>query len=105
MHIQCLSAVLYIYLATVTNAITFGGMLGDATANMQVSVPWGAKLGVGCDAEQWAMWGLPAILRAGLPGECHMELPAHALLTEAAGPPAALLSIGSPRALAGPEQV
>ncbi|KAM9531482.1 anion exchange protein 4 isoform 1-T1 [Guaruba guarouba] len=32
---QCLSAVLYIYLATVTNAITFGGMLGDATANMQ----------------------------------------------------------------------
>uniref|UniRef100_A0A8C2TPQ1 Anion exchange protein n=1 Tax=Coturnix japonica TaxID=93934 RepID=A0A8C2TPQ1_COTJA len=35
MHIQCLSAVLYIYLATITNAITFGGMLGDATANMQ----------------------------------------------------------------------
>ncbi|NXI61771.1 S4A4 protein, partial [Anseranas semipalmata] len=35
LHIQCLSAVLYIYLATVTNAITFGGMLGDATANMQ----------------------------------------------------------------------
>lgn len=37
LHPQCLSAVLYIYLATVTNAITFGGMLGDATANMQVS--------------------------------------------------------------------
>ncbi|NXM61478.1 S4A4 protein, partial [Illadopsis cleaveri] len=35
LHPQCLSAVLYIYLATVTNAITFGGMLGDATANMQ----------------------------------------------------------------------
>ncbi|NXL03534.1 S4A4 protein, partial [Mesembrinibis cayennensis] len=35
LHLQCLSAVLYIYLATVTNAITFGGMLGDATANMQ----------------------------------------------------------------------
>ncbi|NWI14857.1 S4A4 protein, partial [Crypturellus soui] len=35
LHIQCLSAVLYIYLATVTNAITFGGMLGDATDNMQ----------------------------------------------------------------------
>ncbi|KAM8798912.1 anion exchange protein 4 [Eudromia elegans] len=35
LHIQCLSAVLYIYLATVTNAITFGGMLGDATGNMQ----------------------------------------------------------------------
>lgn len=37
LHPQCLSAVLYIYLATVTNAITFGGMLGDATANTQVS--------------------------------------------------------------------
>ncbi|NXH10299.1 S4A4 protein, partial [Bucco capensis] len=35
LHPQCFSAVLYIYLATVTNAITFGGMLGDATANMQ----------------------------------------------------------------------
>ncbi|NXB97743.1 S4A4 protein, partial [Orthonyx spaldingii] len=35
LHPQCLSAVLYIYLATVTNAISFGGMLGDATANMQ----------------------------------------------------------------------
>ncbi|NWW54666.1 S4A4 protein, partial [Pedionomus torquatus] len=35
LHPQCLSAVLYIYLATITNAITFGGMLGDATANMQ----------------------------------------------------------------------
>ncbi|NWU89674.1 S4A4 protein, partial [Upupa epops] len=35
LHLQCLSAVLYIYLATLTNAITFGGMLGDATANMQ----------------------------------------------------------------------
>ncbi|KAM6055964.1 LOW QUALITY PROTEIN: anion exchange protein 4 [Chlamydotis macqueenii] len=35
LHPQCLSAVLYIYLVTVTNAITFGGMLGDVTANMQ----------------------------------------------------------------------
>ncbi|XP_075756206.1 anion exchange protein 4 isoform X2 [Pelodiscus sinensis] len=35
LSVQCLSAVLYIYLATVTNAITFGGMLGDATDNMQ----------------------------------------------------------------------
>ncbi|KFZ56685.1 Electrogenic sodium bicarbonate cotransporter 1, partial [Podiceps cristatus] len=35
LHPQCLSAVLYIYLATVTNAITFGGMLGDTTDNMQ----------------------------------------------------------------------
>nr|XP_056718877.1 anion exchange protein 4 [Euleptes europaea] len=34
-NLQCFSAALYIYLATVTNAITFGGMLGDATENMQ----------------------------------------------------------------------
>ncbi|XP_038268513.1 anion exchange protein 4 [Dermochelys coriacea] len=35
LNVQCFSAILYIYLATVTNAITFGGMLGDATNNMQ----------------------------------------------------------------------
>ncbi|XP_041084601.1 electrogenic sodium bicarbonate cotransporter 1 isoform X1 [Polyodon spathula] len=35
LSIQSLSAVLFIYLATVTNAITFGGLLGDATDNMQ----------------------------------------------------------------------
>lgn len=35
-HIQALSAILFIYLGTVTNAITFGGLLGDATENMQV---------------------------------------------------------------------
>ncbi|XP_015277811.1 PREDICTED: anion exchange protein 4 isoform X2 [Gekko japonicus] len=35
LNLQCFSAALYIYLATVTNAITFGGMLGDATDNMQ----------------------------------------------------------------------
>nr|XP_033502810.1 electrogenic sodium bicarbonate cotransporter 1-like isoform X1 [Epinephelus lanceolatus] len=34
-HIQSLSAILFIYLGTVTNAITFGGLLGDATENMQ----------------------------------------------------------------------
>ncbi|XP_037115768.1 solute carrier family 4 member 4a isoform X2 [Syngnathus acus] len=34
-HIQALSAILFIYLGTVTNAITFGGLLGDATENMQ----------------------------------------------------------------------
>lgn len=36
LHIQSLSAILFIYLGTVTNAITFGGLLGDATDNMQV---------------------------------------------------------------------
>ncbi|XP_044082200.1 anion exchange protein 4 isoform X1 [Neovison vison] len=35
LHPQCFSAVLYIYLATVTNAITFGGMLGEATSGAQ----------------------------------------------------------------------
>ncbi|XP_053505656.1 electrogenic sodium bicarbonate cotransporter 1 isoform X2 [Ictalurus furcatus] len=34
-NIQALSATLFIYLGTVTNAITFGGLLGDATENMQ----------------------------------------------------------------------
>lgn len=37
-HIQALSAILFIYLGTVTNAITFGGLLGDATENMQVGL-------------------------------------------------------------------
>uniref|UniRef100_G1LXE0 Anion exchange protein n=1 Tax=Ailuropoda melanoleuca TaxID=9646 RepID=G1LXE0_AILME len=35
LHPQCFSAVLYIYLATVTNAITFGGLLGEATNGAQ----------------------------------------------------------------------
>uniref|UniRef100_UPI003AAB02EE electrogenic sodium bicarbonate cotransporter 1-like n=1 Tax=Centroberyx gerrardi TaxID=166262 RepID=UPI003AAB02EE len=35
LNIQSLSAILFIYLGTVTNAITFGGLLGDATENMQ----------------------------------------------------------------------
>nr|XP_031528291.1 anion exchange protein 4 isoform X2 [Vicugna pacos] len=35
LHPQCFSAVLYIYLATVTNAITFGGLLGEATDGAQ----------------------------------------------------------------------
>lgn len=34
-NIQSLSAILFIYLGTVTNAITFGGLLGDVTENMQ----------------------------------------------------------------------
>lgn len=38
LHIQSLSAILFIYLGTVTNAITFGGLLGDATDNMQVKM-------------------------------------------------------------------
>uniref|UniRef100_A0A8C1H923 Anion exchange protein n=1 Tax=Cyprinus carpio carpio TaxID=630221 RepID=A0A8C1H923_CYPCA len=36
-HIQSISAVLFIYLGCITNAITFGGLLGDATDNYQLS--------------------------------------------------------------------
>lgn len=39
LHIQSLSTILFIYLGTVTNAITFGGLLGDATDSMQVNPP------------------------------------------------------------------
>ncbi|XP_074068944.1 anion exchange protein 4 isoform X2 [Macrotis lagotis] len=35
LNAQSLSAILYIYLATITNAITFGGLLADATDNIQ----------------------------------------------------------------------
>ncbi|XP_066128795.1 anion exchange protein 4 isoform X4 [Saccopteryx bilineata] len=35
LHPQCFSTVLYIYLATITNAITFGGLLGEATEGAQ----------------------------------------------------------------------
>lgn len=35
-HLQSISAVLFIYLGCITNAITFGGLLGDATDNYQV---------------------------------------------------------------------
>uniref|UniRef100_A0AAR2M2H8 Anion exchange protein n=1 Tax=Pygocentrus nattereri TaxID=42514 RepID=A0AAR2M2H8_PYGNA len=34
-HIQSISGVLFIYLGCITNAITFGGLLGDATDNYQ----------------------------------------------------------------------
>lgn len=43
LHPQCFSAVLYIYLATITNAITFGGLLGEATDGAQVG-GWEAGL-------------------------------------------------------------
>ncbi|XP_006880909.1 PREDICTED: electrogenic sodium bicarbonate cotransporter 4 isoform X2 [Elephantulus edwardii] len=34
-HLQSISAILFIYLGCITNAITFGGLLGDATDNYQ----------------------------------------------------------------------
>ncbi|KAL7853356.1 hypothetical protein AOLI_G00202000 [Acnodon oligacanthus] len=55
LNIQSLSAILFIYLGTVTNAITFGGLLGDATENMQ-----GRELGeVGLE---FSSWSSPSIL-------------------------------------------
>jgi len=35
-HIQTIASIIYIYLATITKAITFGGFLEDATESMQV---------------------------------------------------------------------
>ena len=36
LHMQSLAAIIYIYLATITKAITFGGFLGDITDRKQV---------------------------------------------------------------------
>ena len=36
LHPQTLAAIIYIYLATITKAITFGGFLGDITGGTQV---------------------------------------------------------------------
>ncbi len=35
-HMQTVASIIYIYLATITKAITFGGFLGDITKGMQV---------------------------------------------------------------------
>ena len=39
LHPQTLSSIMYIYLATVTKAITFGGFLGEITDGLQVQIP------------------------------------------------------------------
>lgn len=94
LHPQCLSAVLYIYLATVTNAITFGGMLGDATSNMQVSVAVGcpapAPLGPahgspGCPPPS-AAWGASSAPGASsaLPQSCALPWPLQSPSTDPA---------------------
>lgn len=46
-HIQSISAILFIYLGCITNAITFGGLLGDATDNYQVESKKERSLGLG----------------------------------------------------------
>ena len=38
LHMQSLAAIIYIYLATITKAITFGGFLGDITDRKQVGL-------------------------------------------------------------------
>ena len=53
LHPQCFSAVLYIYLATITNALTFGGLLGEATDGAQVG--GGVK---GGQAQAWVFFQL-----------------------------------------------
>ncbi len=35
LHMQTLASIIYIYLATITKAITFGGFLGDITGGLQ----------------------------------------------------------------------
>ena len=42
-HPQTLSSIMYIYLATVTKAITFGGFLGEITDGLQVFISKLAK--------------------------------------------------------------
>ena len=37
---QTLASIIYIYLATVTKAITFGGFLSDITEGLQVTSSW-----------------------------------------------------------------
>lgn len=54
LHPQCLSTVLYIYLATVTNAITFGGLLGEATGDAQV----GGEGAIWAQVYQWVDRGV-----------------------------------------------
>lgn len=64
LHIQSLSAIMFIYLGTVTNAITFGGLLGDATENMQVR---GQLVALGVflkGAAQESCWPCPPYLCA-----------------------------------------
>ena len=38
--LQTLASIIYIYLATVTKAITFGGFLSDITEGLQVRSSW-----------------------------------------------------------------
>ncbi|XP_076842631.1 electrogenic sodium bicarbonate cotransporter 4 isoform X2 [Brachyhypopomus gauderio] len=54
-HIQSISAVLFIYLGCVTNAITFGGLLGDATDNYQGVME--SFLGTGLAGTVFCMFG------------------------------------------------
>lgn len=73
-HIQSISAILFIYLGCITNAITFGGLLGDATDNYQVqprvSPAWGQQGWDGVEMMGWdgKGWFLPYLCLAKLLG-------------------------------------
>uniref|UniRef100_A0A803YPT6 Anion exchange protein n=1 Tax=Meleagris gallopavo TaxID=9103 RepID=A0A803YPT6_MELGA len=67
-HIQSISAILFIYLGCITNAITFGGLLGDATDNYQVESKdrghFGLAKGNGIDYMEFRLWiGLHSALQ------------------------------------------
>ncbi|KAK4808332.1 hypothetical protein QYF61_024211 [Mycteria americana] len=55
-HIQSISAILFIYLGCITNAITFGGLLGDATDNYQVKSKEGGHFGLGTASRDGMGW-------------------------------------------------
>ncbi|KAM4756404.1 electrogenic sodium bicarbonate cotransporter 4 isoform 2-T2 [Cyanocitta cristata] len=95
-HIQSISAILFIYLGCITNAITFGGLLGDATDNYQVqprvSPAWGQQ---GWDGVGWdgMGWFLPYLCHAKLLGMeicCQVGLAALESLQDGTAPSVAV---------------
>lgn len=61
-HIQSISAILFIYLGCITNAITFGGLLGDATDNYQVKSKEGGTLWLGDSQQGWDRLGVTLLV-------------------------------------------
>lgn len=61
-HIQSISAILFIYLGCITNAITFGGLLGDATDNYQVKSKGRWSLWLGDSGMGWDGMGFTLLV-------------------------------------------
>ena len=72
-HIQSISAILFIYLGCITNAITFGGLLGDATDNYQVESKERGSLWLGDSKQGWDGTGWDGMGWV-LPFLCHAKL-------------------------------